>query len=87
VAVNCWVVPAAIEGFIGVTAIETRVAGVTVSVVDPEMLPEVAVIIVEPAAAEVANPLEPAALLIVAAPVFDELQVAAVVRSCVVPSE
>jgi hypothetical protein len=34
-----------------------------------------------------ANPLEPAALLIVVTPVSDELQVTAVVRSCVVLSE
>jgi hypothetical protein len=35
--VNCCVVPAAIDGFAGVTAIETRVGAVTVSVVDPLM--------------------------------------------------
>ena len=77
----------AMLGLAGVTAMDTSVAVVTVSVVDPDIPPDVAVTVVEPAAAEVANPLEPAALLIVAAPVFDELQVAAVVRSCVVPSE
>src|SRR5208282_6636110 len=37
VAVNCCVVPAAIEGFAGVTAIETSVGAVTVSVVEPLM--------------------------------------------------
>src|SRR5208282_3336857 len=35
VAVNCWVVPAEAEGFAGVTAIETSVGAVTVSVVEP----------------------------------------------------
>jgi hypothetical protein len=58
-----------------VTAMDTSVAGVTVSVVDPDILPDVAVIVVEPAVAEVASPLEPAALLIVATDAADELQV------------
>ena len=65
----------------------TSVVDVTVKAVDPEMLPDTAVIVVDPAAAGVANPLEPAALLIVATPVLDELQVTAAVRSCVVLSE
>jgi hypothetical protein len=51
------------------------------------MLPEVAVIVVEPAAMEPARPWEPAALLIVAAPVFEELQMTEAVRSCIVSSE
>ena len=42
VAVNCCVLPLATDGFAGVTAIDTSVAGVTVSVVLPETLPEVA---------------------------------------------
>jgi hypothetical protein len=71
----------------GVIAIDVSVAAVTVRVVDPDTLPEVAVTVVEPVATEVASPLEPAALLIVAAPVLDELQVTAVVRFCVVLSE
>ena len=62
-------------GLVGVTAMDTSVAGVTVSVVDPDMLPDAAVIVVEPAAVEVASPLEPAALLMVATPVVDEFQV------------
>ena len=70
-------------GFAGVIARETRVAGVTVRVVDPEMLPDVAVIVVEPAATEAANPETP----IVATPVVDDLHVDVVVRSCVVLSE
>jgi len=65
----------------------TSVVDVTVKVVDPEMLPDTAVIVVDPATAGVANPLEPAALLIVATPVLDELQVTTAVRSCVVLSE
>jgi hypothetical protein len=74
-------------GSVGVIAMDTSVAGVTVRVVDPDMPPEVAVIVVDPAATEEADPLEPAALLIAATPVLDKLQVNAVVRSCVVLSE
>ncbi len=81
------VVPRAMLGLAGVTAMDTSVAGVTVMVVEPVVPPEVAVIVVEPAATEVASPFEPAALLIVATAVADELQVTAVVRFCVVPSE
>ena len=87
VAVNCWVVPIAILGLPGLIAMETSVAEVTVNVVDPEMLPDVAVIVVEPAATDVVKPLELAALLMAATPVADEFQVTAVVRSCVVLSE
>jgi len=87
VAVNCRVVPSAMLGLVGVTDMDTSVAGVTVSVVDPDMLPDAAVIVVEPAATDVAKPLEPAALLIVATPPVNEPQVTAVVRSCVVLSE
>jgi hypothetical protein len=72
---------------VGVTAIDTSVAEVTVSVVDPAILPDVAVIVVEPAAAEVAKPLEPTALLMDATEAADELHVTFVVRFCVEPSE
>jgi hypothetical protein len=74
-------------GLFGVTARDTSVAGVTDSVVDPDTLPNAAVIVVAPAAAEVATPLEPAALLITAMLVDDELQATAFVKSCVVLSE
>src|SRR5436190_1956032 len=87
VAVNCRVSPSGRLGLAGVTAIVDRVAVVTVSVVFPEMPPKVAVIVMgPPAATDVANPCDPAALLIVATPVADELQVTWVVRSCVVLS-
>ncbi len=56
------------------------VAVVTERIVLAETLPDVAVIVVVPAATEVAKPLDPAALLMVAIPVFDELQVTAAVR-------
>ena len=74
-------VPAAMPGLVGVTWMDTSVAGVTESVVDPAMLPDVAVIVVKPEASAVANPL-----LTVATPVSDELQVTDAVKSCVVLS-
>jgi hypothetical protein len=79
--VNCWVLPAATDGDAGVTAIEVRVAAVTVNVVDPLMLPDLAVIVEVPTDTPVANP--PA--LTVAIEVADELQVEELVRFCVVP--
>jgi len=86
VAVNCRVVPFAILGVVGVTVIVDRIAAVTVSVVLPETPPKVAVIVVVPAATDVAKPCEPPALLIVATPAAEELQATWVVRSCVVKS-
>jgi hypothetical protein len=70
-------------GFAGVTAMETSVFDVTVREVPPETPPDAAVIVVEPAAAAVATP----SATIVATPVFDDVQVTEVVRSCAVPSE
>jgi hypothetical protein len=89
VAANCSAVPLTMLGLVGVTAIDTSVAGFTFSVVDCDMLPDVAVIVVEPAAAEVASPLvlEPAALLMAATAVADEFQITDAERSCVVLSE
>ncbi len=69
------------------TAIEASVAGFTVSTVDPEILPDVALIVAGPAAAANASPLDPAALLIVAMAEFEELQLTAAVRFWVVLSE
>ena len=76
VAVNCSVVPALIEGLAGVTAIDTNVAAVTVSVVEPLIEPEVAVIVVLPCVEPVASP----AALIVATLVVPELHVTVEVR-------
>jgi len=80
-AVNCMVVPFAMLGFVGDTSIDTSVAEVAVSVVFPETVPDVAVIVAEPAATAVARPLEPAMLLTAATLVFDVLQVTDDVRS------
>jgi hypothetical protein len=60
---------------------------VTVSRAVPAMLPDIAVIVVEPTATDVAKPLEPGALLMAAIPTADEFQVSDVVRFCVVLSE
>jgi hypothetical protein len=82
VAVNCWVAPLAIDGFTGVTAIDCRVAAVTVRVVEPLIAPDVALIVEVPTPAPVARPVA----LIVAVVVVPELHVTVLVRFCVVPS-
>jgi hypothetical protein len=64
-----------------VTAIEVNTAAVTVNVDDPLIVPEVAVMVVLPCATLVANPPP----LTVAIVVAEEVQVAVVVRFCVVP--
>jgi hypothetical protein len=66
---------------------DTSVSEVTVNVVDPDILPDVAVIVVEPAVVELASPLEPPALLMAATAAADEFQVTDAVKSCVVLSE
>jgi hypothetical protein len=65
------------EGFGGVTAIDTSSGAVTVSVVVPCTAPEVAVIVVLPKASPLAIP--PA--LIVATPGIDDIHVAEAVKS------
>lgn len=59
-----------------VISIDSSTACVTVSDVDPEMPPEIAVIVVEPTALDVASPLEPGVLLMVETEVFEEFHVA-----------
>ena len=86
VAVNCWVLPNAIEGVAGVTAIDTSVAAVTARVVLPLIAAEVAVMVVDPTPALVAKPLLPGALLIVATVAADELHCTVVVMFWVLPS-
>ena len=70
-------------GSAGVTPIDTSVAAVTVRVVEPEIAPDVPVIVVDPTPLELARPSDPAAFEIVATPVSEEDQVTAVVRSWV----
>ena len=67
----------------GVTAIETSVAAVIVSVVEPVTPLNVAEIEVEPIPTPDARPCEPAALLIVPLVASLDAQVAVVVRVCV----
>ena len=69
-AVNCTAIPAAADGFAGVTAIDTSVAGVTVSVVELVTEPRVAEMLDDPGARPAARPL----LEMVAAALFDDAQ-------------
>ena len=75
-------VPRAMEGLAGVTVIETNVTEVTVNVLEPEIEPEVALMVVEPALTVVASPAE----LIVATLVADDAQIAVLVRFWLDPS-
>src|SRR4029077_14123525 len=85
VAVNCSVSPLAMLGFGGVTAMDTSVAAVTVSVAAGETTrPEEAVMLVVPTPAAVARPFEPDALLTAAMLLSEEAQVTVEVRSWVV---
>ncbi len=79
VAVNCCVLPAVTVGFAGVTAIDTSVAAVTVSVVLPEIAPLVALMVVPPAFSADAKPVA----LIVAVVVLDDAHVTLAVMFCV----
>lgn len=83
VAVNCTVVPMGIVVLVGVVAIDTSKAGVTVSVADDEGTESiVAVIVVVPMSTAVARPFEPGVSLTVATAVVDVAQVANDVTSC-----
>jgi hypothetical protein len=73
-------------GLAGVIAIETNTAGVTLSVVDPDIEPEEAAIVVMPVSKLLARPFVSGPLLIVATVAFEELQCTVVVMSCVLPS-
>ena len=80
-AVNCVVVAVDMIGSAGVTSMDTSANGVTVRVVDRDMDPDVAVIVVVPVDNEMTRPLRPATLLIVATVGVDELQTTDAVRS------
>jgi hypothetical protein len=69
------------DAVLGVTATEVNTAAVTVSVADPLIVPEVAVIVAEPCSRLVANPL----LLTVAIDVAEDDQVTLSVIFSVVP--
>ncbi len=84
VAVNCLERPATTDGLVGVTTIETSIAGVTVSEALPLTLPFAALTVTGPPAFRpVATPEE----LIMATVESDEVQVTWVVITCVDLSE
>ena len=83
VAVSCWVLPAAMLAVAGVTAMEDRVAAVTVKLAVPDLPLKAAVMVAVPAALAVARPL----LATVAVVVLEELQVTCEVIVWVVESE
>ena len=86
-AVNCCVVPSTMLGAAGVTPIDTKVAGVTVSVTAADLTPPSEAVICEvPVATLEAKPFEPLLLLIVATFAFDETQVTVLVTSWVLLS-
>jgi len=85
VAENCPVVPRAIVGFVGVTAMETKDGAATLKAVEPLTLPDVAVIVAAPCPTPLASPWLPAELLIVAMATLDELHATEFVRFCVEP--
>jgi hypothetical protein len=86
VAVNCWVVPSAIEELAGDIEMDARAAALTVSVVVPTMLFEVALIVVVPVPWLVARPCDPVSLLMPDVEGVSELQRTIWVRSCVLLS-
>lgn len=81
-ALNCWLVPTAMETGAGLTEMETRWAATTVSRVVSVNEPTCAVIVAAPALKVVAKP----ELLMEATPDADELQVTPLTRSWVEPS-
>lgn len=85
VAVSCRVVPTILLGFTGVKDMDATLA--MVNVVEPDIFPREAEIVVAPALIAEALPLLPCKLLIVAKAVFDELQVTELVRFWNEPSE
>src|ERR1700723_1115491 len=83
VAMNAWVVPAAMDAEAGITLMDTRVAAVTTSVV-PVLCPwKLAVRVAEPASTPTALPV---AAPMVATAVLEELQAALAVTSVWLPS-
>lgn len=79
VAVSWSVPPMTTMGVCGVTAMETNVAGPTVSSVEVFTLPDAAPMVLLPFTSEVARPVA----LIVATVVVVELQVTVVLKFCV----
>src|SRR5215469_14941400 len=74
-AVNCCGSPAPMDGFAGVTAIDTNWGALTVRAAEPLIEPTVAETVVAPTLAETATPRLLVSLLIEATPGFAELHV------------
>ncbi len=72
---------------VGVISMDRSFAGVTVSVVDPDMLPDVAVAVVSPVADALASPSEPEELLMEAVSGEEDVQTTEAVISWVELSE
>ncbi len=85
VAVNCCKVPSGRDAFTGVTAMELRVAFVTVKIAPAETLPAVAVIVDVPEARPFASPIAPLTLML-ATDGLDEVHWTDDVRFCVLLS-
>lgn len=86
-AVNCWVLPRAMIGLVGLTAIAVITASVTVSIAVEETIESNDAVMDEvPSLTAVASPFDPAALLIVATGVIDDSQVAHEVKVWAAPS-
>jgi hypothetical protein len=84
VAVNCCKVPSGNDAVTGVTAMEVKVAFVTVNTALEEILPEIAVMVEVPGAFAFASPGAPFTL-IPATEVFAETHCTDLVRFCVLP--
>ena len=72
----------AMLGFMGVTPMDTNVAAVTVSMVDPDTPPSEAVIMAEPGISAVTSSVAPVAWLTAPTVMDEEFQVTASVKSC-----
>lgn len=83
VAANCCVVPNAIDGPDGLTAMDTSAAVVTVKVVEDRVDPDAADTVQVPLATLVANPWFPDALLMAAIVLSDDAHWTEPVISCV----
>lgn len=69
-------------GLAGVTPIDTRVAAVTLNMVDPAVPPSVAEIVADPGLKPEATPFVPIVLLTAAIAGAEELQLTKFERSC-----
>jgi hypothetical protein len=82
VAANCCVVPFAIVALVGVIDMEINNGEVTETLVEPETVPDVAVMFELPNSSPITNPLA----LTGATAGTEDAQTADAVRSCVLPS-